>query len=204
MEGRLQHLLRLPSGAPWSIELTRKSPAFDALLLQYVPPEPPSDTGAEGPPARTEHPDATPWIQRSGIVPHAVGRGAHARRVCDAATPPGFLLHVGETRQRPGRWSSWPAHAQRRDMARAREHEEVFFCVTPGVAVIHLNGRWSTGERVDEARLVRNGDALAVPLGSHPIVAAPDAPLVYVWAYAGGVLSKQYNRWSTDVATYVS
>ncbi len=137
---------------------------------------------------------------------HAVGEGTHARQVTEWVTPPGWTLHVGETLNPPGAWSSWPAHATPAEAeTRYADHEEVFWVVTPGTGLLSLDGWYATGERALELREVANSAACVVPLGSHPIVFTPDAWGGYWWGYRSGVLQKTYNRFADEcgVQTYV-
>lgn len=82
---------------------------------------------------------------------------------------------AGETLNRPGRWSSWPPHRH--------EHEEVYvYRFDPphgfGLAVNY-------DDDADGVRLVRDGDVQRIASGYHPVVAAPDCAMYYLWALAG-------------------
>jgi 5-deoxy-D-glucuronate isomerase len=94
-----------------------------------------------------------------------------------------------------------------------RTWEEVFFCLIEperalipkgmGFAMMRMDGVFYDGKHVNESRLIHNGDALVTPLGSHPIVVAPNHRLWYFWGYYGNALAKTYNVWADDVGTYV-
>mgnify|MGYP002641092894 FL=1 len=49
--------------------------------------------------------------------------------------------------------------------------------------------------------LVRNGDYAVLPLGDHPIVAAPDNKVLYVWFYISPI-PKIYPKWAEDHGEY--
>jgi 5-deoxy-glucuronate isomerase len=93
-------------------------------------------------------------------------------------------LIVGETINPPGNWSSYPphkhdTHAPPREVAL----EEVYFYrFKPeggfGVQLIY-------DESDERAQIVRDGDAVTIPSGYHPVVAAPGYALYYLWVMAG-------------------
>jgi len=68
--------------------------------------------------------------------------------------------------------------------------EEIFWFLLPdgGKAILEGEGKWPSGEDVDETWPVRHGQTMDVPMGWHRVVALPDeegnVPRVgYVWAY---------------------
>ena len=137
---------------------------------------------------------------------HTVGDGTHLRRVADIPTPRGARIACGETHNIPGGISSWPPHATGDDIEQFTNGkttwEEVmwFACDAPGIA--NLQGVYTGNIAVNKYREIRNGDAHVVPLGSHTIHAGPGASMLYVWAYAGTALQKQYNQAANDLGTY--
>jgi 5-deoxy-glucuronate isomerase len=133
---------------------------------------------------------------------HRVGEGAWRREVRVFPTPEGYRLDCGETVNPPGHWSSWPRHQPIN--ATTHDHQEVFFVITPGWGLVRRQGWYATPGDVDDVRLVQNGDALVMPLGSHPIVASPESWLFYWWCYESTALKKTYNAFATDVQTYRS
>lgn len=146
------------------------------------------------------------YVHYADATCHDVGAGCYRREVREVPTPLGYQIHCGETVSdgREGVWSSFPAHATEADLVRYAEWEELFFVVTNGKGLIALDGTYCTGEKVNTVRVINNGDAFATPLGAHPIVFWPNTFGYYFWAYIGGhVLQKTYNKWATDVGTYV-
>jgi 5-deoxy-glucuronate isomerase len=93
-------------------------------------------------------------------------------------------LIVGETISPSGNWSSYPPHKHDRQAPPEEVAlEEVYlYRVRPedgfGVQIIY-------GEGEERALLVRDGDAVAIPSGYHPVVAAPGYELYYLWVMAG-------------------
>lgn len=154
------------------------------------------------------HPQAKHKVSyHDGACCHHVGEGVYQRTVWEVPQPHPWQISCGETFNPPGHWSSWPAHANPQDEERLHNKavtwQECFFVVTPGYGLMRLDGYYHDGTPVHDIRRVDNGEALVTPLGAHPIVAAPDAWLWYAWFYCGNALQKTYNRWATDVRTYV-
>lgn len=93
-------------------------------------------------------------------------------------------LIVGETINPPGNWSSYPPHKHDRQAPpeEVALEEVYFYRFEPeggfGVQLIYDDA----GER---AQVVRDGDAVVIPSGYHPVVAAPGYVLYYLWVMAG-------------------
>jgi len=102
-----------------------------------------------------------------------VGKGATRR------------LMVGETVNRPGCWSSFPPHKHDEDMPgeEVAMEEVYFYVIRPryGFGVQCLYDPASVPGRLEEAFIVHDGDAVVLPRGYHPVVAAPGYRLCYVW-----------------------
>ena len=129
---------------------------------------------------------------------HDVGSGTHKRQVRELPVPPGYTLHLGETLNDVGAWSSWPDHSTTQDRALYHRHQECFYAITPGYGLMYLDGTYANGDAVTSIRLVRNDEAFVTPLGSHPIVASPDTWLYYFWAYQS-FLQKAYNKYASHI-----
>ena len=141
--------------------------------------------------------------QRPQVWGHQVGAGTHQREVREVMSPPGCVIHAGETINIAGGWSSWPSHATSEEVVRHAEHEEVFWITTPGYGLMRLDGKYSDGTVAQGIIEVHNNEAIVTPLGSHEIVFSPGAWGVYVWFYTS-FLQKTYNKWAHDgVKTYV-
>jgi 5-deoxy-glucuronate isomerase len=92
-------------------------------------------------------------------------------------------LMVGETVSSGGQWSSYPPHKHDGGDGEPRLEEVYYFRIEPhhgfGVQVQYAAG----AEAV--AHVVRDGDAVLLPSGYHPVAAAPGYRLYYLWALAG-------------------
>lgn len=85
---------------------------------------------------------------------------------------------AGFTRSAPGHWTSWPPH----EHAAILEEAYVYFDMPPpafGVQLVY----GSTPEQ-EFAKIVRDGDAVVMPAGYHPNVAAPGHPINFIWMMA--------------------
>jgi 5-deoxy-glucuronate isomerase len=93
-------------------------------------------------------------------------------------------LIVGETVNPSGNWSSYPPHKHdRQDPPREVALEEVYFYrLKPeggfAVQIVYGDGK-------ETARIVRDGDVIAISSGYHPVVVAPGYELYYLWVMAG-------------------
>ncbi len=93
-------------------------------------------------------------------------------------------LIVGETINPYGNWSSYPPHKHDRQAPPEEVAlEEVYFyrLRPPGGFAVQIV--YDDGE--ETARIVRDGDVIAIPSGYHPVVAAPGYELYYLWVMAG-------------------
>jgi len=115
------------------------------------------------------------------------GREGFRREVHDLFVddPHARRLMVGETFSPAGHWSSYPPHKHDGGDGEPKLEEVYYFRVDPphgfGVQVLYAAG----GEAV--AHVVRDGDAVLLPSGYHPVAAAPGYRLYYLWALAGEV-----------------
>lgn len=93
-------------------------------------------------------------------------------------------LIVGETMNEPGKWSSFPPHkhALERPPRETRYEEIYFFKVVPrdrfGLMRVYDG-------QTDEAYAIHDEDAVIVTDGYHPLCAAPDTQLYYLWVLYG-------------------
>lgn len=85
---------------------------------------------------------------------------------------------MGFTRSEPGNWTSWPPH----------EHgamlEEVYVYFDMPAPAFGIQLVYASPERPELVRVVRDGDAVLMPGGFHPNVAAPGYPINFVWMMA--------------------
>lgn len=126
------------------------------------------------------------------ILPHEIdtlrrGRANFARQVRDIlpASRPATRLLAGETLNPPGNWSSSPPHKHdRHDPPREARLEEVYlFRVHPAQGFALQHSYHAAGPSRTFA--VGDLDAVAIPAGYHPVVAAPGYDLYYLWCLAG-------------------
>lgn len=87
-------------------------------------------------------------------------------------------LMAGVTFSAPGNWTSWPPHEH------AVLAEEAYLYIDMpapafGVQLVYIN---KTDPEV--ATIVREGDVVLMPAGYHPNVAAPGAPINFLWMMA--------------------
>lgn len=93
---------------------------------------------------------------------------------------------LGETFAFSGQWSSYPPHKHDtyNPPFEAKLDETYLFKVNPsegfGVQVMY-----SDDFSLREAHIIKNGDAVALPIGYHPVVAAPGFQIYYLWVMAG-------------------
>ena len=107
----------------------------------------------------------------------------------------GLTIRAGVTvHHTGGTWSSWPAHEFEMQALMAPTQlfphfSEIFAYITNpcdmwGIRVSapsKAETRYQGGVKV-----FRDRDICDVPLGAHPVVAAPGTRLAYIWAYVGG------------------
>ncbi|MCS7264027.1 MAG: 5-deoxy-glucuronate isomerase [Armatimonadetes bacterium] len=105
--------------------------------------------------------------------------------IVDASFPARRLL-VGETRNPPGNWSSYPPHKHEQENPPFEtQMEEVYhFRIFPpngfAIQVIYTDD----GE-LNEAIIVKEGDTVVIPRGYHPVAAPPGYSVYYLWMLAG-------------------
>ena len=119
------------------------------------------------------------------VVVNQRGRGHYSREVHDifVRDPHGRRLMVGETFNPPGNWSSFPPHKHDGRDGEPTLEEVYHFRLDPPQGFGHQMLYTNDGESVTHA--VRDGDAVLLPYGYHPVAAAPGYKLYYLWAMAG-------------------
>ncbi|MFQ6066675.1 MAG: 5-deoxy-glucuronate isomerase [bacterium] len=88
-------------------------------------------------------------------------------------------LLIGFTRGKMGNWTSWPPH----EHASSREEIYLFYDMPEpafGVQFVYTNPR-----KMEFVEVVRENDAVIIPKGYHPNVAAPGRGVNFVWMMAG-------------------
>ncbi len=163
------HTIYAPPGV--ALSLTAAGPA--QLAIATVP------GGVDAP---TNARIIGPADQRIGEA----GRGNWRRDVRTILGPehPASRLLLGETINPPGNWSSYPPHKHDREAPPEEVRlQEVYFYKLDPVGGFGLQMRYD--DAVAETFIVRDGDAVAIPSGYHPVVAAPGYALYYLWVMAG-------------------
>ena len=145
-------------------------------------------------------------VKSNNVQVYEIGQGNFKRtvRVILGGNGPAKRLRGGETINDKGQWSSWPRHEFDFHPELAKEFEEFFLYFTnpkDGYALQRADGTFSDGEFREQTQLVRNGDYAILPLGDHPIVAAPDTKVLYVWFYISPI-PKIYPKWAEDHGEY--
>jgi 5-deoxy-glucuronate isomerase len=85
---------------------------------------------------------------------------------------------LGFTRSLPGNWTSWPPH----EHAKLAEELYVYFDMPPPAFGIQLV--YTDAAEPELVTLVHDGDAVLMPAGYHPNVAAPGHGINFIWMMA--------------------
>jgi 5-deoxy-glucuronate isomerase len=119
------------------------------------------------------------------VVVNARGRAGWSREVHDIFVRDTHLqrLMVGETFNPGGNWSSFPPHKHDGRDGEPFLEEVYHYRVDPpqgfGQQILYT----TDGESVTHT--VRDGDAVLLPYGYHPVTSPPGYRLYYLWAMAG-------------------
>jgi 5-deoxy-glucuronate isomerase len=92
-------------------------------------------------------------------------------------------LIAGQTTHAGGGWSSYPPH--RHDGSGDEPYfEEIYHYRFDPPSGFGFQGLYS-GDGLNEAQLIRDGDTLTISRGYHPVCAAPGYRFTYFWALCG-------------------
>jgi 5-deoxy-glucuronate isomerase len=177
------------AGRTWNV--SRSGVFTDRATALYLPPNTPlrvtATTDLEAVLVSAETAEgAEPVLVRSDDVRvNARGRGNYAREVHDifVTDPHARRLMVGETFNPPGNWSSYPPHKHDGKNGEPVLEEIYYYRVDPPQGFGHQMQYSADGECV--THVVRDGDAVLLPYGYHPVSAPPGYRLYYLWAIAG-------------------
>jgi 5-deoxy-glucuronate isomerase len=113
------------------------------------------------------------------------GKGNYSREVHDIFVDDPFAqrLLVGETFNPAGNWSSYPPHKHDGRDGEPRLEEVYHYRIDPPEGFGHQSLYTADGESV--THMVRDGDAVVIPYGYHPVCAPPGYRLYYLWALVG-------------------
>ena len=87
-------------------------------------------------------------------------------------------LLAGVTFSDPGNWTSWPPHEH------AEMLEEVYVYIDMPAPAFGVQYVYTDREQPELATFVREGDAVVIPQGYHPNVAAPGGRIGFLWFMA--------------------
>lgn len=122
----------------------------------------------------------------SGVEVNARGKGSYAREVHNVFVTDAHAkrIMVGETINPPGNWSSYPPHKHDGKDGEPVLEEVYYYRISPaqgfGQQLMYTNDGECT------THTVRDGDAVLLPYGYHPVSAPPGYKVYYLWAMAGG------------------
>jgi 5-deoxy-glucuronate isomerase len=85
---------------------------------------------------------------------------------------------AGFTRSQPGNWTSWPPH----EHGAMLEEMYVYFDMPPPAFGIQMV--YTAPDQPEFVSVVRDGDAVLMPAGYHPNVAAPGHSINFIWMMA--------------------
>ena len=156
----------LPPGASATIAA---SSDLEAILISTPAPD-------GGQPALTTSAD---------VRVNARGRGNYAREVHDIFVTDNIArrIMVGETFNPAGHWSSFPPHKHDGRDGEPVLEEVYYFRIAPAQGFGQQLLYTADGECV--SHVVRDGDAVLLPYGYHPVSSPPGYRLYYLWAMAG-------------------
>ena len=145
-------------------------------------------------------------IRGSEIKPFERGSGRTARTIHNILMEdrPAETLLVTEVLTPAGNWSSYPPHKHDTDdVPREAYLEETYYhrMARPDGFAVQLV--YTDDRTLDEALQVRDGDAVLVPRGYHPVAAGPGYDLYYLNVMAGPkrrwlVTTDPDHRWQLD------
>jgi 5-deoxy-glucuronate isomerase len=156
----------LPPGTPLTVSATA---ALEAILVST-----PAPAGGH---ATAILPDA--------IEVNARGKGSYARDVHNVfvTDPHARRIMVGETINPPGNWSSYPPHKHDGKDGEPVLEEIYYYRISPPQGFGQQLLYTTDGECTTHT--VRDGDAVLLPYGYHPVAAPPGYKVYYLWGMAG-------------------
>jgi len=160
--------LYLPAGAVFHATATTRMEAI--LMSTPAPPRAGAEPALVGP---------------ADVRVNARGKGHYTREVHDLFVddPHAARLMVGETFNPPGNWSSYPPHKHDGADGEPRLEEVYHFRISPDHGFAHQSLYTTAGECVTHQ--VKDGDAVLLPYGYHPVSAPPGYRVYYLWALSG-------------------
>jgi len=132
-----------------------------------------------------DRPGSPAFVSSGDVRVSARGRGTYAREVHDIFVTDSYAerLMVGETFNPAGHWSSFPPHKHDGRDGEPVLEEVYYFRISPAQGFGQQLLYTADGECA--AHVVRDGDAVLLPYGYHPVSSPPGYRLYYLWAMAG-------------------
>jgi 5-deoxy-glucuronate isomerase len=176
-------MVYIPKNA--DVSINAESTGFEAVLMSA--------------PAENEHPAVL--IGPKEAVSREIGKDNWRRTVVTSIgeNVRADRLIVGETTNPPGNWSSAPPHKHDKRGDGEVPMEEVYvykFNPLQGFGLQRVYTAPGDSDPFDVTYAVSDGDAVILPRGYHPVVAAPGYQLFYLWVLAGD--ERKYGAWSDD------
>ena len=176
-------------GQRWSV--SRASVFDERATALYLPPGrtlvATADTALEAILVSTPAPPGgePAIVSASQIEPQPRGKESYSRDVHNIFVTDTHVrrLMVGETFNPPGHWSSFPPHKHDGKNGEPVLEEVYHFRVDPAQGFGHQTLYTEDGENITHT--VKDGDAVLLPYGYHPVSAPPGYRLYYLWAMAG-------------------
>ena len=196
-------------GRQWSV--SRANVFTERATALYLPPNTRLSVTAASPleailvSASTNAGGEPVLVGPNDVRVNARGRGSYAREVHDifVTDPHARRLMIGETFNPPGHWSSYPPHKHDGRDGEPKLEEVYYYRIDPPQGFGHQMLYTAGGEAV--THIVRDGDAVLLPYGYHPVSAPPGYRLYYLWAIAGAerrlaLYEDPAHRWIHDSA----
>lgn len=161
------------NGREWPV--SRASVFAERATALYLPPGAALRVTAETPleamlvSAATREGGEAELVAPGDVKVNARGKGSYAREVHDifVTDPHARRLMVGETFNPPGNWSSYPPHKHDGRDGEPKLEEVYYYRIEPSQGFGHQMLYTAQGESVTHT--VRDGDAVLLPYGYHPV-----------------------------------
>jgi 5-deoxy-glucuronate isomerase len=93
---------------------------------------------------------------------------------------------VGETFSYSGQWSSYPSHKHdTHNLPFESKFDEIYLFKVDPVEGFGIQVMYTDDFSLREAHIIKDGDAVALPEGYHPVASAPGFRVYYLWVMAG-------------------
>ncbi len=178
-------------GDAWTV--SRAGVFAEPASSLYLPPGTVVDVDADSPleaiivSTPAEGGGAPVFLPPSSVKISQRGEGGYTRTIHYILVHDDYArrLLVGETFNPPGHWSSFPPHKHDGGDGEARLEEVYHYRIDPPQGFAQQLLYTADGESV--AHTVRDGDAVLLPYGYHPVAAPPGYQVCYLWVLSGEV-----------------